>query len=129
MQQNCPVMKINFKIIEHNNVNGTITVKVCRKHSTRSIDSYPPSIIETRNLDFGDWDSFVASLGAYAAREARVQEENEDVLQDNLPFDLDDIHKHKAVTNNDLTGLINRVIGFDEKVLTQTNHPIYEVEL
>jgi len=122
-------MKINFKIIEHNNVNGTITVKVCRKHSTRSIDSYPPSIIETRNLDFGDWDSFMASLGAYAAREARAHEDNEDVLQDNLPFDLADIHKHRVVTNTDFSGLLNKVIDFDEKILTQTNHPIYEVEL
>tara|TARA_B100001250_G_scaffold168310_1_gene144979 strand:+ start:386 stop:754 length:369 start_codon:yes stop_codon:yes gene_type:complete len=122
-------MKINFKIIEHNNVNGTITVKVCRKHSIRSIDSYPPSIIETRNLDFGDWDSFVASLGAYAAREARVHEENEDVLQDNLPSNPSDTHKHRVVSNNDFSGLLNKVIGFDEKVLTQTNHPIYEVEL
>ncbi len=122
-------MKINFKIIEHNNVNDTITVKVCRKHSAKSIDSYPPHIIETRNLDFGDWDSFVASLGAYAAREARVQEENEDVLQDNLPFDLADMHKHWVITNNNLSGLLNKVIDFDEKILTQTNHPIYEVEL
>ena len=122
-------MKINFKIIEHNNVNGTITVKVCRKHSARSIDSYPPHIIETRNLDFGDWDSFVASLGAYAAREARVQEENEDVLPDNIPSKIGDMHKHRAVANNDFSDLLDMVIDFDEKILTQTNHPIYEVEL
>ena len=71
----------------------------------------------------------MASLGAYAAREARVHEENEDIIQDNLPSNPSDTHKYRVVANHDFSGVLNKVIGFDEKVLTQTNHPIYEVEL
>ena len=88
-------MKVITKIIEYLPDTQQIVIRICRLHSHKNIDEHRTFAIEISDLDMIDTESFIDSLIFKVKHLLQEQEENEPILDDNTPIEINgelDIH-------------------------------------
>ena len=96
-------MKVITKIVEYLPDTQQIVIKICRLHSHKTIDEHRTFAIEISDLDMIDTESFIDSLIFKVKHLLQEQEENEPILDDNIPFEIDG--------ELDIQNLVGKVIG------------------
>ena len=88
-------MKVITKILEYLPDTQQIVIKICRLHSHKTIDEHRTFAIEIDDLDMLDTESFIDSLIHKVKHLIQEQDENQPILDDNTPIEVDgelDIH-------------------------------------
>ena len=81
-------MKIIFKITRHNPEEKVISVKICRLHSHKSINEYKSKRVDYSGFDMFDTETFVDSLIRKCGHRIKNQDESEEILTSNQPFEV-----------------------------------------
>ena len=81
-------MKVIVKIEEYLPDTQQIVIKICRLHSHKTIDDHRTFAIEIYDLDMTDNESFIDSLVFKVKHLLQEQEENEPILDDNIPIEI-----------------------------------------
>ena len=82
-------MKAIIKIEEYLPETQQIIMRICSLHALKSIDEYRTYVIEISDLDMIDNKSFIDSLIHKVNHLIQEQDENEPVLDENLPTEID----------------------------------------
>ena len=83
-------MKVIIKIEQYFPDTEQITFKICGLHSHKIINDYRDYAIEISDLDMTDTESFIDSLVFKVKHLLQEQDENEPVLDENIPIEIDD---------------------------------------
>ena len=84
-------MMILFKIVEYYPEEESISVKFCNAKSKKPIDEYRAVAIDCKNLRMESFDLFSDSLVRnHGLRIVQKQEDQEQVIQENIPEIIDD---------------------------------------
>ena len=82
-------MKGIIKLEEYLSERNSIVVKFCRLHSHKKIDDHRTFAIEISDLDMLDNESFIDTLIYKVKHLIQEQDENQPVLDDNTPIEID----------------------------------------
>tara|TARA_B100000519_G_C13893879_1_gene274257 strand:+ start:160 stop:504 length:345 start_codon:yes stop_codon:yes gene_type:complete len=82
-------MKVITKIVEYLPDTQQIVIKLCRLHSHKTIDEHRTFAIEISDLDMLDNESFIDTLIYKVKHLIQEQDENQPVLDDNTPIEID----------------------------------------
>jgi hypothetical protein len=115
-------MNLIFKIIEYLPDTEQIIVKFCRQNAPKSIDEYYPAAINCKDIDFSEYERFVASIMNYGIAISMDQEKNEDALPQNK------VAKETFIVS--IEENLNKIIGMDtEQVRDVNNFRMNEIDL
>ena len=81
-------MKVIVKIEEYLPDTQQIVIKICRLHSHKTIDDHRTFAIEIYDLDMTDNESFIDSLVFKVKHLLEQQDENEPILDENIPIEI-----------------------------------------
>ena len=97
-------INIIFKVTSNNQIDKSISIKVCRQNSPKPLDDYPSIRIEYDKLDFSSVYNLQESLRDIATNQALMQLCYESILPDNKSNDeLDSV---------DINAIIDKVLVF-----------------
>ena len=82
-------MKVIIKIEEYLPDTQQIVMRICTLHSHKIIDEYRTYAIELSDLNMLDHESFMDSLINKVKHLIQQQDENEPILDGNIPFEID----------------------------------------
>ena len=88
-------MKVIIKIEEYLPDTEQIVMRICSLHSHKTIDEHRTYAIGTSDLDMTDVECFIDCLIYKVKHLLQEQEENEPILDDNTPIEINgelDIH-------------------------------------
>ena len=100
-------MKVIVKIEEYLPDTEQIVVRICSLHSHKPIDECRTYAIETSDLDMTDTDSFIDCLIYKIKHLLQEQEENEPILDENLPVEINGKLDVQNLVGKILKGRIN----------------------
>ena len=83
-------MKVIIKIEQYFPDTEQITFKICGLHSHKTINDYRDYAIEISDLDMTDTESFIDSLVFKVKHLLQEQDENEPILDENIPVNVDE---------------------------------------
>ena len=83
-------MKVIIKIEQYFPDTEQITFKICGLHSHKTINDYRDYAIEISDLDMTDTESFIDSLVFKVKHLLQEQDENEPILDENIPIEIVD---------------------------------------
>ena len=96
-------MNVIIKIEEFLPDTQQIIMRICALHTHKIIDEYRTYAIEISDLNMLDHESFMDSLINKVKHLIQQQDENEPILDDNIPFEIDG--------ELDIQNLVGKVIG------------------
>ena len=96
-------MNVIVKIEEYLPDTQQIIMRICALHTHKIIDEYRTYAIEISDLNMLDHESFMDSLINKVKHLIQQQDENEPILDDNIPFEIDG--------ELDIQNLVGKVIG------------------
>lgn len=99
-------MNFIFKIIEDDKINEKITVKYCKQSSSKSIDEYPPIVVDYKNLDFYSHETLLHSIFKNGYDYVLDEDKNDPTKKGN-----EDSYVSKKTTH--LDDIIKKVISMD----------------
>ena len=103
-------MKVIIKIEQYFPDTEQITFKICGLHSHKTINDYRDYAIEISDLDMTDTESFIDSLVFKVKHLLQEQDENEPILDENIPIEIDDELDIENLLGKNIEGNIwNRV--------------------
>ena len=82
-------MKVIIKIEQYLPDTEQITFRICGLHSHKTINDYRDYAIEISDLDMLDNESFIDTLIYKVKHLIQEQDENQPVLDDNTPIEID----------------------------------------
>ena len=82
-------MRVIVKIEEYLPDTQQIVMRICGLHSHKIIDEYRTYAIELSDLNMLDHESFMDSLINKVKHLIQQQDENEPILDGNIPFEID----------------------------------------
>ena len=108
-------INIIFKVISNNQIDKSISIKVCRQNSPKPLDDYPSIRIEYDKLDFSSVYNLQESLRDIALNQALMQLCYERTLPDNKSddeldsVDIDTIIDKVLVFPNEKEGMMQQI--------------------
>ena len=78
-----------YKFIDYLTDTHLIVIKICRLHSHKTIDEHRTFAIEISDLDMLDNESFIDTLIHKVKHLIQEQDENQPILDDNIPIEID----------------------------------------
>ena len=81
-------MKVITKIEQYLPDTEQITFRICGLHSHKTINDYRDYAIEISDLDMTDTESFIDSLVFKVKHLLEQQDENEPILDENIPIEI-----------------------------------------
>ena len=107
-------MKVIVKIEQYLPDTEQITFRICGLHSHKIINDYRDYAIEISDLDMTDTESFIDSLVFKVKHLLEQQDENEPILDENMPIEIGGELDIQNLTNNYIS-LIDEKLQVKEK--------------
>ena len=100
-------MKVIVKIEQYLPDTEQITFRICGLHSHKTINDYRDYAIEISDLDMTDTESFIDSLVFKVKHLLQEQDENEPILDENTPIEIDGELDIQSLVGKIIKGKIN----------------------
>ena len=100
-------MKVIIKIEENLPDTEQIVMRICSLHSHKTIDENITYAIGTSDLDMTDVECFIDSLIFKVKHLLQQQEENEPILDKNIPIEIDGELDIQSLVGKIIKGKIN----------------------
>ena len=98
-------MKVIIKIEQYLPDTEQITFRICGLHSHKTINDYRDYAIEISDLDMTDTESCIDSLVFKVKHLLQEQDENEPILDENTPVDVDEELDLKSIVGKVIEGI------------------------
>ena len=100
-------MKVIIKIEQYLPDTEQITFRICGLHSHKTINDYRDYAIEISDLDMTNTESFIDSLVFKVKHLLQEQDENEPILDENTPIEIDGELDIQSLVGKIIKGKIN----------------------
>lgn len=114
-------MNLIFKIVDYLPETDQIIVKFCRQNAPKPIDDYPAGAIDGYQIDYSDYNQFVASIMRVGVDVILRQEAEELTLPQNVSSEI--------IETTDIEQQLNRVISLNSRELIATTYRMNKIKL